>query len=632
MKQLFIVLFLLSSIFAYGQQTNEEKALAVLAAFESGDSTVLDFISDEQYIQHNLAFPDGKEVLKGFFTGTPTGITVNTVRSFTDGEFVIIHSIYGGGWNNGVPQVAFDVFRFEEGLIVEHWDNLGDVVDDMDGTSQTDGALTPISDSSSTEANRALITNMAQDLFIEGIWTNYPQYFDTTANYVQHSVGAGPDASGILGIIANIPDGVGFYNEIRFVHVEGNFALTMAEGPDFTGQDTAGTYAYFDLFRIEGGMIVEHWDVIQLIPPQSQWANSNGKWGLSNEEKALALIEAFETGDSTVLDYISDEQYIQHNLDFPDGKEVLRGFFTGSPTGITSTNARIFSDAAGDIVVMHNVYGGVWNNGVPQVAFDIFRFEEGLIVEHWDNLGDIVDDMDGTSQTDGALTPTTNFTETEANRSLITDMAQELFIDGLWSKYPDYFDTTANYVQHSVGAGPDASGILGIISNLPDGAGFYTSIEFVYVRGNFALTLAQGPDITGQDTVGTYAYYDLFRLDGGKIVEHWDVIQLIPPQDQWANNNGKWGSDAITSIENIEEGDVLIYPNPFQSNLKIEGKDIRGKKDLYLRDINGRLIRSWKEFELPSDLEVGKLSPGFYSLEIIDSRRKERFVFKLLKK
>ena len=46
MKQLFIVLFLLSSIFTYGQQTNEEKALAVLAAFESGDSTVLDFISD----------------------------------------------------------------------------------------------------------------------------------------------------------------------------------------------------------------------------------------------------------------------------------------------------------------------------------------------------------------------------------------------------------------------------------------------------------------------------------------------------------------------------------------------------------------------------------------------------------
>ncbi|MEM8888562.1 MAG: T9SS type A sorting domain-containing protein, partial [Bacteroidota bacterium] len=106
----------------------------------------------------------------------------------------------------------------------------------------------------------------------------------------------------------------------------------------------------------------------------------------------------------------------------------------------------------------------------------------------------------------------------------------------------------------------------------------------------------------------------------------------IPPQDQWANNNGKWGSDAITSIENIEGGDVMIYPNPFQSYVTIEGKDIRGKKDLYLRDINGRLLRSWKEFELPSDLEVGQLSPGFYSLEIIDSRRKERFTVKLIKK
>lgn len=629
MKQLLTLLLLVLVMSAQAQLTNEEKALALLAAFESGDTTVLDYVSDEQYIQHNLNFPDGKAVLEGFFTGVPTGITVNTVRSFTDGDFVILHSVYGGNWNNGTPQVALDVFRFKEGLIVEHWDNLGNVVDDMDGTSQTDGALTPALDSTETEANRQLITNMAEDLFIEGNWSRYPSYFDTTSAYVQHSVGVGPDASGILGILANIPEGIGFYTDIRFVHVLGNFALTMAEGPDFTGQDSVGTYAYFDLFRIDQGKILEHWDVIQLIPDSSMWANDNGKWGLDNEEKALALIAAFETGDTTALAYVSDEQYIQHNLAFPDGKGVLEGLLTGVPTGFTTATARIFSD--GDQVIMHNVYGGTWNNGVPQVAFDVFRFEEGLIVEHWDNLGDIVDDMDGTSQTDGALTPTTDFIQTDTNRALITNMAQELFIDGIWSNYANYFDTSATYVQHSVGVGPDATGILNIIGGIPDGVGFYTSIEFVYVQGNFALTLAQGPDFTGQDTVGTYAYYDLFRIDQGKIVEHWDVIQLIPPQDEWANNNGKWGSDAITSIQNLIDTDMRMYPNPVKDVLQIDSQDFAGKQEVRIWNHSGRLIKEFKQIEIPASLDVSFLPQGFYLMEVLDPKRKLRSTMKIIK-
>lgn len=51
------------------------------------------------------------------------------------------------------------------------------------------------------------------------------------------------------------------YDEIHMVLGEGNFVLTVREG-EFAGDYTA----FYNLFRVEDGNIVEHWDVIQKIP------------------------------------------------------------------------------------------------------------------------------------------------------------------------------------------------------------------------------------------------------------------------------------------------------------------------------------------------------------------------------
>ena len=34
--------------------------------------------------------------------------------------------------------------------------------------------------------------------------------------------------------------------------------------------------------------------------------------------------------------------------------------------------------------------------------------------------------------------------------------------------------------------------------------------------------------------------YDLFRIEKGRIDEHWDTLEAIPPRDQWKNSNGKF--------------------------------------------------------------------------------------------
>lgn len=54
-------------------------------------------------------------------------------------------------------------------------------------------------------------------------------------------------------------------------------------------------------------------------------------------------------------------------------------------------------------------------------------------------------------------------------------------------------------------------------------------------EGNFVLTMSEGL-FAGKQV----SFYDLFRVEAGKIAEHWDTIEAIPPRDQWKNNNGKF--------------------------------------------------------------------------------------------
>jgi predicted SnoaL-like aldol condensation-catalyzing enzyme len=63
----------------------------------------------------------------------------------------------------------------------------------------------------------------------------------------------------------------------------------------------------------------------------------------------------------------------------------------------------------------------------------------------------------------------------------------------------------------------------------------YDRIHMVLGEGNFVLVVSEG-HLAGAHT----AFYDLFRVADGKIAEHWDVIQAIPPREEWKNDNGKF--------------------------------------------------------------------------------------------
>ncbi len=252
---------------------------------------------------------------------------------------------------------------------------------------------------------------------------------------------------------------------------------------------------------------------------------------LSNKEKVVALLNTFNTGEHAPIAYINPSKYIQHNLDVADGLEGFGAVMQHAPPQGSKANViRAFQD--GDYVFTHTEYDFFG----PKVGFDVFRFEEGLIVEHWDNLLEIqAANPSGHSQFDGA-TDITDKAKTEANKKHVRDLLEKVFMQGEMDKVANFISPT-NYIQHNPMV-PDGLEGLGSAMKMMAEQGMtmqYDTIHKVLGEGNFVLTMSEGK-LGGEPT----AYYDLFRLEDGLIVEHWDVITAIPAKSEWKNDNGKF--------------------------------------------------------------------------------------------
>ncbi|WP_256021464.1 nuclear transport factor 2 family protein [Paenibacillus kribbensis] len=252
--------------------SNADKAIAVIKSLESGDpSAIKAYINPDKYNQHNLSFPNGRDVMLGALDQLKAaGTTVNIKRVIVDGDYVAIHTDY----NFGGPKAGFDIFRFEDGKIVEHWDNLQLKADpNPSGHTMLDGT-TAISDLDKTAANKTFVEQFVKDILVGEHPEKLNSYFNGDS-YIQHNPSIADGVSGLGKALSDMSaQGITMiYDKIHKVIGQGNMVLVVSEG-EFGGKPTS----YYDLFRVENGKIAEHWDVLETIPPQSEWANSNSKF------------------------------------------------------------------------------------------------------------------------------------------------------------------------------------------------------------------------------------------------------------------------------------------------------------------------------------------------------------------
>ena len=246
---------------------------AMIDIFRKKDATAVDRHFGESFIQHDPTLADGLAGMNCFAAevASAPAADITIYRTLVDGDFVLLHSRYEGVGRYGASAIAFDLFPFEDGKIIEHWGGQEpEAPPNLSGRTQVDGP-TEVLDREKTEANRTLVWTYRETVMVSLRFDRIEEFIEG-AHYAQHASKIGDGIARLRDRIASVAKEGGrlYLTPRRFLAV-GNFVLVLTEG-----DLPSGPTALYDLFRIENGKIVEHWDVLTPIPPRDQWKNSNG--------------------------------------------------------------------------------------------------------------------------------------------------------------------------------------------------------------------------------------------------------------------------------------------------------------------------------------------------------------------
>lgn len=252
----------------------------------------------------------------------------------------------------------------------------------------------------------------------------------------------------------------------------------------------------------------------------------------NKKEQICKLLKGIESGDPASVSVVNENKYIQHNPQTHEGSEGLAELFKRlSKTSPRVNIVRIFED--GDFVFAHTEY----DFAIRNIGFEIFRFENGQAVEHWDNIQKRKGpNHSGHSMVDGK-TEVTEHDITEKNRWVIKSFVEDVLIQGYLEKLNDFINED-HYTEHNPRFGDNLVELRSGLSNSKNDAS--VSIEYkkchrLLAEGNFVLSVCEGY----ASQIHT-SFFDLYRLKDGKIIEHWDTTEVIPPRSKWKNNNGKF--------------------------------------------------------------------------------------------
>ena len=113
------------------------------------------------------------------------------------------------------------------------------------------------------EKNKALVLEAFETLFNQRDYTAAERYW--SPKYIQHSAHIAPGREGLFNLIKSIPPTLKY--EPGTIVADGDFVIVHGR---FSGFGQSVNWIAADIVRIEDGILVEHWDVIQDEATQEQ--------------------------------------------------------------------------------------------------------------------------------------------------------------------------------------------------------------------------------------------------------------------------------------------------------------------------------------------------------------------------
>ena len=259
-----------------------------------------------------------------------------------------------------------------------------------------------------------------------------------------------------------------------------------------------------------------------------------------NKAAAIDAYARLFAGDGSAVDQYFARDFINHNPLAP------RDAFTGYKdlaAAFANVHFRLWEPlrvvADGDYVGIQGLYQfdsmttfRPTQSGPGVVGFDLFRFDHGKIVEHWDALQDVVPPSQTPDNNDmiggGAGIPGHRAINPKKVVHTVVQISQGR-TDHIRSRFsPDYINHNPYGTDGWAGVQSlaQAFGTAGFQMYTPHR--WFADGNLVVLQGIFHLhsTSAFTPDRTGPGVVA----FDIFRIgDNGKIVEHSDILQNNVP-------------------------------------------------------------------------------------------------------
>jgi predicted SnoaL-like aldol condensation-catalyzing enzyme len=104
--------------------------------------------------------------------------------------------------------------------------------------------------------NRAFALEAFDTLFNKRDYAGAERYW--SPSYIQHSANVGPGREGLFDLVRGTPETMRY--ESGLIMAEGDFLMVHGR---YSGLGDAPSWVAVDIVRIEGGLLAEHWDVIQ---------------------------------------------------------------------------------------------------------------------------------------------------------------------------------------------------------------------------------------------------------------------------------------------------------------------------------------------------------------------------------